>query len=65
MQDTCPNCLARDIPPAITRHRGQRTRCGYECPHCHQQWITERIDSAYGRETPVHPARHQEAGNAA
>ncbi|MGW6946139.1 hypothetical protein ACWGHD_04350 [Streptomyces xanthophaeus] len=47
MTDSCPNCLERDIVPTLTRRRGQRTRCGYECPRCWQQWITERIDSAY------------------
>lgn len=45
--DACPNCLERDIEPALIRRRGQRTRCGYECPRCRQQWITERIDTAY------------------
>ncbi|MEW2415337.1 hypothetical protein AB0953_16700 [Streptomyces sp. NPDC046866] len=47
MKDNCPNCLERDIEPAVTRRRGQTTRDGYQCPRCQQQWITERIDSAY------------------
>ncbi|WP_218783418.1 hypothetical protein [Streptomyces sp. BR123] len=47
MHDTCPNCLQRDIAPAVTRRRGQTTRDGYQCPRCQQQWITERIDTAY------------------
>lgn len=47
MTDTCPNCLERDIEPALERRRGQTTRHGYQCPHCKQQWITERIDTAY------------------
>jgi hypothetical protein len=47
VHDTCPTCLTRDIPPALTRHAGQRTRCGYQCPRCGQQWITERLDTAY------------------
>lgn len=45
--DSCPNCLERDIEPALERRRGNRTRHGYQCPRCRQQWITERIDSAY------------------
>ncbi|MET9467406.1 hypothetical protein ABZY44_21885 [Streptomyces sp. NPDC006544] len=60
--DSCPNCLERDIAPAIIRRRGQRTRYGYECPRCSQQWITERIDSAYADHQeaawPPHPAPH-------
>lgn len=47
MTDSCPNCLERDISPVVTRRRGHRTRDGYQCPRCSQQWITERIDSAY------------------
>ncbi|MER6488765.1 hypothetical protein ABT264_35115 [Streptomyces virginiae] len=47
MNDNCPNCLERDVPPAVTRRRGQTTRDGYQCPRCRQQWITERIDTAY------------------
>lgn len=47
MTDSCPNCLEPAIEPALERRRGQRTRHGYECPRCRQQWITERIDSAY------------------
>jgi hypothetical protein len=47
MNDTCPNCLERDIEPALTRHQGQQTLAGYQCPHCNQQWITARIDTAY------------------
>lgn len=54
MKDSCPNCLERDIEPALERHRGQTTRHGYECPHCGQQWITDRITTAY-------PAREQAA----
>ncbi|MER6778426.1 MULTISPECIES: hypothetical protein [unclassified Streptomyces] len=45
--DSCPNCLERDIEPVLERRRGQSTRHGYQCPRCRQQWITERIDSAY------------------
>ncbi|MFJ8016197.1 hypothetical protein [Streptomyces sp. NPDC096339] len=54
MKDTCPNCLERDIEPALKRRRGQRTRHGYQCPRCRQQWITERLDTAY-------PAERQDA----
>ncbi|MFG2748061.1 hypothetical protein [Streptomyces xanthophaeus] len=47
MTDTCPNCLERDIEPAKERRRDQTTYHGYECPHCQQQWVTARIESAY------------------
>jgi hypothetical protein len=45
--DSCPNCLEWDIEPVLERRRGQSTRHGYQCPRCQQQWITERIDTAY------------------
>lgn len=45
--DSCPNCLERDIAPVRERRRGQTSRHGYQCPRCRQQWITERIDTAY------------------
>ncbi|MFD6180105.1 hypothetical protein [Streptomyces goshikiensis] len=47
MKDNCPTCLERDVAPAVSRRRGQRTRDGYQCPRCGQQWITDRITTAY------------------
>ncbi|MFI8448204.1 hypothetical protein [Streptomyces erythrochromogenes] len=47
MTDTCPTCLKPGIEPALERRRGNRTRHGYQCPRCSQQWITERLDAAY------------------
>jgi transposase-like protein len=51
MNDNCPNCCEPDVEPAIARRRGNRTRHGYQCPRCRQQWITERLDSAYRTQT--------------
>ncbi|WP_405941582.1 hypothetical protein [Streptomyces sp. NBC_00207] len=47
MTDTCPNCLERDIEPALERRRGQTTRDGYQCPHCRQQWVVMRHQPSY------------------
>ncbi|MFK0222167.1 hypothetical protein ACIQWN_28755 [Streptomyces vinaceus] len=52
--DSCPNCCERDIEPVKERCRGNRTRHGYQCPRCRQQWITERLDTAY--RTPTRKA---------
>lgn len=47
MKDNCPNCLERDVEPVLSRRRGRTVRDGYQCPRCYQQWVTERIDTAY------------------
>lgn len=47
MNDSCPTCCTRDIPPAATAHRGDRIVHGYRCPGCGRQWATARSLPAY------------------
>ncbi|MEU3990165.1 hypothetical protein AB0F24_17610 [Streptomyces platensis] len=45
--DTCPSCTTRDIAPADTRTRGDRTVDGYQCPRCRHTWAVTRDLTAY------------------
>ncbi len=54
--DTCPSCLARDIAPAESRHRGDRIVDGYRCPCCGHAWATVRDLTAYSE---LHARRAQ------
>lgn len=56
MNDTCPACLTRDIAPAESHRRGDRTVDGYQCPHCRHTWATVRDLTAYSE---LHARRAQ------
>ncbi|GES27850.1 hypothetical protein AB0G60_02990 [Streptomyces angustmyceticus] len=56
MNDSCPSCLARDIAPAESRTRGDRTVDGYRCPRCGHAWATVRDLTAYSE---LHARRAQ------
>ncbi|MGW2113726.1 hypothetical protein [Streptomyces zhihengii] len=54
MNDTCPACLRRDIPPAKEVRRGDQIVHGYIC-RCGHRWATTRSAEMYGQ-TPEAPA---------
>lgn len=38
MNDSCPQCLARDVAPHTAQPVGESIAAGYVCPACRHSW---------------------------